>query len=295
MKLLTLNTHSLIENDYKRKLYEFVSAIAVEKPDIIALQEVNQSFRKAALINFDDCGYFPCDKKTVIRKDNHVYNAAILLRENGINYYWTWLPIKIGYNMYDEGIALMSRSPVISAKILTVSEKDNYYSWKTRKLLGINTENNPEEWFFSVHYGWWNDEEDPFRNQWSNTLKDLPNAERIWLMGDFNCPSRIQGEGYDLISSTGWYDSYYSAEIKDNGITVKKEIDGWKNDIPFDEGIRIDYIWSNKKVNVSSSEVVFNDKVYPVVSDHFGVMINTKGTDNEKKCRNITGNFKSSI
>ena len=43
MKLLTLNTHSLIENSYEKKLADFISAIREIKPDIIALQEVNQS------------------------------------------------------------------------------------------------------------------------------------------------------------------------------------------------------------------------------------------------------------
>ena len=43
MKLLTLNTHSLQEENYPQKLEQFVETICQEKPDIIALQEVNQS------------------------------------------------------------------------------------------------------------------------------------------------------------------------------------------------------------------------------------------------------------
>ena len=42
MKLLTLNTHSLVEENYSEKLSIFVKAVAEIKPDIIALQEVNQ-------------------------------------------------------------------------------------------------------------------------------------------------------------------------------------------------------------------------------------------------------------
>lgn len=42
MKLLTLNTHSLIEPDQERKTEEFARLIAGEKPEIFALQEVNQ-------------------------------------------------------------------------------------------------------------------------------------------------------------------------------------------------------------------------------------------------------------
>ncbi len=43
MKILTLNTHSLREENYQQKLEWFVEGILRERPDIIALQEVNQT------------------------------------------------------------------------------------------------------------------------------------------------------------------------------------------------------------------------------------------------------------
>ena len=43
MKLLTLNTHSLIEPDYEAKREIFVNFIAKEQPEVFALQEVNQT------------------------------------------------------------------------------------------------------------------------------------------------------------------------------------------------------------------------------------------------------------
>ena len=43
MKLLTLNTHSLIEPDYEAKRKIFVNFIAAEQPEVFALQEVNQT------------------------------------------------------------------------------------------------------------------------------------------------------------------------------------------------------------------------------------------------------------
>ena len=42
MKLITLNTHSLIEEHYEEKLHAFAEMVRKEKPDILALQEVNQ-------------------------------------------------------------------------------------------------------------------------------------------------------------------------------------------------------------------------------------------------------------
>lgn len=43
MKLLTLNTHSLIIPEYEAKREIFVDFIAKEQPEVFALQEVNQT------------------------------------------------------------------------------------------------------------------------------------------------------------------------------------------------------------------------------------------------------------
>lgn len=273
MKLMTLNTHSLVENNYQQKLVEFTDAVANELPDIIALQEVNQTAGEEAVEQRALTGYFSCCGNAVIRKDNHVFNVAKHLYDRGIVYYWTWLPIKLGYNRYDEGIALMSLSPISETKVITVSANDDYHSWKTRRILGIKTAVAPNEWFFSVHYGWWSDAEEPFQEEWKRTITGVPKAEKIWLMGDFNNPEQIRGEGYDMISDSGWYDSYAFAEKKDSGITVAEVIDGWKAKISSTDGMRIDQIWCSKNTDILSSEVVFNGKHYPVVSDHYGVMV----------------------
>ena len=43
MKLLTLNTHSLAEPGYEEKTDIFLRAVLEERPDVMALQEVNQT------------------------------------------------------------------------------------------------------------------------------------------------------------------------------------------------------------------------------------------------------------
>ena len=44
------------------------------------------------------------------------------------------------------------------------SKTDDYENWKTRRILGIQPEGS-SDWFFTVHMGWWNDEEEPFVDQ----------------------------------------------------------------------------------------------------------------------------------
>ena len=67
MKLLTLNTHSLVEDNYVRKLRDFTEAVKKEAPEIIALQEVNQTVCGAVTSKDRLKNYVPSDKSAVIR------------------------------------------------------------------------------------------------------------------------------------------------------------------------------------------------------------------------------------
>ena len=272
MKLMTLNTHSLVEEHYSEKLEAFVQAVSEEQPDIIALQEVNQTITEMCVKIAQ--GYIPCAEGITIRQDNHIYHTTEMLKSRGICYFWTWLPLKKGYDKYDEGIALMSRSPILETKIVQTSAINDYNNWKTRKILGIRTEAAPEEWFFSVHYGWWDDPDEPFQGQWQRTKDALTDHSRMWLMGDFNSPAEVRGKGYDMIRQDGWHDSYLLAKEKDCGITVGKVIDGWKDKTTSTDGMRIDQIWCSEKRKIISSEVIFNGKNRSIVSDHYGVIVN---------------------
>jgi len=271
MKLLTLNTHSLVGEDNERRLAELVEAVAKELPEVIALQEVNQT-AAAKPVTGKLRGYVQCEKGVTVRADNYVYRAVELLRKKGADYWWTWLPVKRGYDRYDEGVALLSRSRILETDVVQVSEIEDYDNWKTRRIVGARTEALPDEWFYSVHFGRWDDAEEPFRQQWIRTAIHMTKHDHAWLMGDFNAPALVTGEGYELMTRSYWQDSYTLAEKKDDGITVEDTIDGWSDKGA--GGMRIDQIWCNKKAVVTSSEVIFNGKKYPVVSDHYGVMIN---------------------
>ena len=76
MRLLTLNTHSLVEPDYEAKRKFFVDFIAKEQPDVFALQEVNQTASAPAMpIPLAD--YCPCSGNGILLKeDNHAAAVA---------------------------------------------------------------------------------------------------------------------------------------------------------------------------------------------------------------------------
>ena len=271
MVLLTLNTHSHAEENYREKLCTFVKAIADIKPDIIALQEVNQSAGKTEVKN--PPRFTPPDDKTVVKSDNHALCVINMLAEIGIEYYWSYKNIKKGYDIYDEGIAVLSKSRITEAVCFTVSREDNYNDWRTRKILGVRTKDYPDEIFFSVHYGWWKDK-DSFAYQWLKTIENIRKYKSLWLMGDFNNPAEISGEGYSLVSASGFYDSYVNAKVKDSGVTVDRIIDGWQDRIKNTTGgMRIDQIWSSKPQKIKSHRVIFGGENYPVISDHYGIIL----------------------
>jgi len=253
MKLLTINTHSIIEPDYEKKLDYFIGTIAKNPPDIIAMQEVNQSVLSELA---DDLpGFMPCISR-MVREDNHVLRVVRALYGKGISYNWTWVPIKLGYGRFEEGLSFMSRYPIIQAKSIYISTTREYSNFKTRRLLGISTGAGD---FYNVHMGWWNDEEEPFLLQWQRADEYING--KAWLMGDFNSPDDVRNEGYDAVIKSGWYD------LCRTGCTVAKKIDGWE----VDKKQRLDYIFCNFKTQVEYATVVFDGKNGEEVSDHFGV------------------------
>lgn len=288
MKLITLNCHSLVETDYEAKLHLFCEAVCKEKPQVIALQEVNQTAdaAPATMAALSESGYIPCTGDAVsesafipVKADNHAWRAAKLLAHLGYPCTWTWVPAKLGYDRYDEGLALFSRFPVLDACQFHITGTKDYHNWKTRKVLGIRalTPAGPQN-FFSLHMGWWNDDEDPFALQWerlTSRLKELPSGP-IWLMGDFNSPAHLPGEGYSLVCSQGWIDTHEAAAVSDSGITVAQKIDGWRDGSDI-TGMRIDYIFTDSPVGIRASRVIFNGISHPIVSDHFGIMTETGG------------------
>lgn len=281
MRLLTLNTHSLEEPGYADKTEKFIEMLKKEQPDIVALQEVNQSQAEKELPDIMLDGYIRCSGFNLpVRQDNHARYVVEELRKQGVYYYWTWISAKVGYGKYDEGMALLSKKPIERVQQILISKTDDYENWKTRKVLGIQTE-GCNDWFFTVHMGWWKDEEEPFESQWNCMQKTLSESKyqegTIWLMGDFNSQADVKEEGYELVLKSGWKDTYQMAEEKDGGITVAEEIDGWRAEDERGESAknekRLDYIFCNKPENIRSSYVICNGKNYPVVSDHYGVVI----------------------
>lgn len=275
MKLLTLNAHSLLEADYERKLVYFAEYVIREQVDLIALQEVNQSMSAPEAESWLLEGQYTLqEEQRPVRADNHAAWAAFLLRQAGVDCRWAYLPVKRGYGRFDEGLAILSvNREIVCADVQTISGNRDYSEWKRRAILGVRL-GGLNGWFYSVHTGWWQDPEEPFEAQWNRMQAHLDKrkGEPVYLMGDFNCPAGLRGEGYDLIREAGWHDLYEAAEEKRGCSTVLRGIDGWNKEPEDGQGVRIDYIFCSRPTRVCSVKTVFDGVNEMRVSDHLGIL-----------------------
>lgn len=261
MKLLTLNTHSLLEENQEKKIKTLVKAIIAEKFDVIALQEVNQP--KSEVL---------CENSGIISLGYPVKNGNFMMELmgliSGMGYKGVWCGFKESYGRFDEGVGIITRFDITKAESIPISSGMEILSWKKRCAVKIST---PKGDFISTHISWWNDADEPFSAQWEK-LRSFACGKRTWIMGDFNAESDIKNEGYDLVMSSNFYDTYTLAKECDSGYTVAEKIDGWETS----KKKRIDYIFSSFPEKIKYSRTIFNGTNYERVSDHFGVMIETE-------------------
>lgn len=259
MKVLTLNCHAWQEENQAYKIKYLAKQIKEQSYDVIALQEVSQP-----MINKEIGGG--------VREGNYILALLEELRAIDVeDYDFAWGLSHIGYEVYEEGLGLLSKHPIIEKENFFITNGTDTNYWKTRKIVRITLEYKGELIdCFSCHLGWWEDEEEPFKGQ-VDKLNAKVNPERLSLiMGDFNNNANLVDKGYDYMISKGWLDTYTAASQKDQGITIEGKIDGWEKN---KEDLRIDLIFTNKPVEVKTSKVMFNGIDTQIVSDHYGVAI----------------------
>lgn len=266
MKCLTLNTHSWIEENSLDKLNDLVEHIYKEDYDVICLQEVNQSM-SGKLIK-PPRTYIQEPTAAELREDNFALVLTQLLGEQGRVYYWSWGYNHIGYDQYHEGVAILSKTPM-AVKTHLVSDTDDEKDYHTRRVLIAETEIEGHRLtFVSVHLSWFGK---GFEGEWERLENLLETATSpLILMGDFNNPSHQ--DGYNLIQKSilNLQDSHEVAkEIKGN-YTIVADIDGWKGN---KNQLKVDYVFTSKELNIRCSKIVLDGNNSPLVSDHFGIMV----------------------
>lgn len=285
MKLLTLNTHSRPES-CQSSVSILAEWILSHTPDVIALQEVNQSAdaEETDSAALQKTGFLPIAQSEVaIKQDNYALALSEALLAGGRAYRWCYLPIKRGYDRYDEGLALFFRGE--AAKIVTVplSATQAYTDWRRRMALGVRL---GACWFYSLHTSRYDDPKEPFLPQWQRLRAHLQGIERVFLMGDFNCPADRSGEGYDRMIADGFRDTFTAAQLTQGYRTTDGSIDGWR-DTTTAYPQRMDFILTNHPcLGVFRCETVFDGQRGEIISDHYGVFCHVGEEDGSDDGRN---------
>ena len=283
LKLMTLNTHSLHGEDAEKNMRGLCDLLVGERPDVVALQEVNQTAGAPSADTDHTEGYYrvaTCVFPVPIKKDNFAAELVWQLSKRGAVYHFCWLPVKLGYGRFDEGLAILSSEPIESACGIYISKRQRYDDWRTRMALLMRQKGSPIT-FCNIHTSRYDDVEEPFDGQWKRLCSGVPDMEGLVIMGDLNCPAEIRGEGYDRVCENGFFDLYRLADVRAGGrATVVGKIDGWK-DGELSEGGRIDHIFTGfypKARRISYCRVLDGERG-EAVSDHFGVLVNIEGLE----------------
>ncbi|MGY3704129.1 hypothetical protein BW731_08060 [Vagococcus martis] len=270
MKWLTLNVHSWMEEDTEEKMDILAHYIISSGLDGVSLQEVNQ--RIDALPEENPLHFVPSiNEKTIIKQDNYALCLVKRLAELGEEYHWSWTYSHIGYDIYEEGVAILSKVPIKPYAVL-VSNVDDKKSVQRRMMLCAELIVSSKPILVtSNHYSWWDaNSQKGFQIEWKLSKQYLDKFSGVKLLfGDFNGPDTIKNETYDLVNET-FIDTYKLADKVIGHYTIPEEIDGWEGT---KEQLRIDYAFISEKHRVRLHQVVFDGDIYPCVSDHYGIMV----------------------
>ncbi len=269
MKLLTLNTHAWLESAAEEKFEQLVQHLIDEDYDWIALQEVNQTIGGDIVPN--PSRFLKTDQQQPILKDNYAWMLIQALEAHDLNYYWAWAYNHIGYDRYEEGVALLAKQPFNPQRVL-LSESDDPTDYHTRAALVANTEHLIVG---SCHFSWWQSDGSGFKYEWEQLqLNDKLSDKGIILMGDFNAPAHIRQQSYDL-ATRSLNDAYLQAKEVSGNATVPSGIDGWK-DTTCEQ--RIDLVLLSNEFDVRRYQSVLDGSHGPIVSDHYGVQVDCSYT-----------------
>lgn len=275
--ILTINLHTYQEPEQEEKFDMIVDLIGKMDVDFIAFQECAQN--KSSAIS-----------EGIIREDNMALVISNRLKEKynvDYNYVWNWA--HYGWNVWEEGIAVLSKHELIDTDEKYISTNTSTGDITSRKVIyGSYQMPKGKINIFSAHTHWRTSETDEEQsNQIKNIKLMVDEKESItsdvftFVCGDFNVNPTSDypwSEGYNImVKNNDYVDSFLEIYTNANN----KPAQSIYNTIGGDYPGRIDYIFmkDNTRYEVLESQIVFTNDVVGKVSDHFGVL--TKVIDNE--------------
>ena len=211
-KFLTLNTHSWLEANSLKKLFDLAENIYIENYDVICLQEINQDIRGLAAKDVE--GYEKLPGSPELHCDNYALQLVNYLRSQGRHYYWSWAYNHIGYDKYNEGVVILSKNP-IKVKDILVSAVDDEHDYHTRRVLAAETEVNGKPVTDTAGY-----------DMILNSPLELQDSHKV--------AKSIQGDHTIIEDIDGWEGNKQSLKV--DHVFTSKEIEIQSSTVVFDGG-----------------------------------------------------------
>ncbi|MDA3780228.1 MAG: endonuclease/exonuclease/phosphatase family protein [Bacteroidales bacterium] len=272
--ILTINLHTYQESQQNEKFNMLMEVIGKMDIDFIAFQECAQ--HKLSTIT-----------NGIIREDNMALIISNRLQENyNVNYNFTWNWAHYGWDVWEEGIAILSKYPIIDSDNKYISTSESTSNITSRKAIYASYE-IPEGKIniFSTHTHWRTSETDEEQNEQIRNIQQMVNEKEIlnpitatFVCGDFNVNPTSDypwSEGYSTMINNGEYiDTFLEIYSEANN----KPAQSIYNTIGGTYPGRIDYIFmkNNNNFNIIDSQIIFTDNVVGKISDHAGVLTKIK-------------------
>ncbi len=247
LKLLTLNLHCFAETKIQEKQKAIANKILDYDIDVVFLQEVAQT-KNAETIS------------GLVKTDNYAWKLLELLKAINPEYQLFYIPFKIGFNIYEEGLGIISKHPLINKSSKYISQTRDFANWKTRKLLRCELYIEESKVVLATTHFGWTDENEIFEKQFDLATEDFDKASVVIMGGDFNITPDSQE--YEFIKTQGWTDIFIDNKSLFHEPTFNNKAASKA------ETLRIDYIIVNNPFSLINGEILFKD--HPV-SDHYGV------------------------
>ncbi|MCE7736998.1 MAG: hypothetical protein GPJ54_19085 [Candidatus Heimdallarchaeota archaeon] len=268
--VLTLNLHTYQESNQDEKINMIVDVIGNLEIDLIAFQEAAQ-YKESNTLYSD------------IKADNIVYIIAERLKTQfNMTYYFEWDWSHYGWQVWEEGVAILSKYPINHSSSLYVSSATSTSNIQSRKIISsqVTIPNIGDINLISAHLSWrLSETSEEQNNQIKSTKNHVTDFENSFsgysiVAGDFNgnpVDDPPWNEGYNTMIQGGYYvDSYL--EVVPNANTKPRDAihDTVKGTFPG----RIDYIFRKNVTQIRSlaSQIIFTPDVVGLVSDHYGVI-----------------------
>ena len=258
LSILMLNLHCYQEDNQRFKFSQIAKAINEQNADIICLQEVAELWNNG--------------------QGDWSTNAAKIINDQlpqPFHLYTDWS--HLGFDKYREGVAILSRYPILHQASKFVSNSHSPDNIHTRRVVMAQV-NVPFLGLFniySVHLSWWDDgfsEQFTRLSQWASD-NQTNEVKGTLLCGDFNIT--VGSEGYDLVVNNNNYeDPFLTFNSQGTASKIFKVNDPyWQHSIA--EDYRIDYLFMKKdsQLKIIAANILFTDEDYGRVSDHCGYLM----------------------